>query len=770
MSLSGTQSKNWWPFSPQSIPGLQLWLDAADTTTVTGTSSVTAWNDKSGNGKNATATGTTITTSTLNGLPAINYSGASWLTAPVTSGVADPFTIFAVFNATYPINGPLYTTNTTTDGNGFFFDLAATSDSTTNLNDYLALGGSFQTNANSTFRGNTTYVVSIVSTSVNGGSITLFRNGTSYMSGTTTGNFTWTSFLIGKRNIPSVPYTDQFAGKFGEFIIFNSALSTSQLQQVEGYLAAKWGLQSSLPSTHPYNATSTTQNYQRPLFQRKFSPVDIPGCQLWLDAADISTVTGTSPVTAWTNKGFAGGSASTTSGTINSTSTTINGLPTVSFGTNAYMTAPSMTFTQTTRTVFLVVNIGAAGVRRDFLLGTPSATGTVNVLAFSYYNASPTYTDLELSYNGANLYQAQTQSPAIFNTTSIICMTTLSTNAGIFVTGNKQTLNVNNQLAYGTGTTTTQGIGSSTTNSFILGEAMIFDGNITDSQRVQVEQYLANKWGLVSSLSTGHPGKLLPAFSTVFTPKSISGLSLWLDGSDTNSMVFSSGTNMSQWSDKSGNGNHGLGRSGDGTSISTTGGPNYVSTTNGVTFNANQFFITSGLTVSAQTHCLIAVHNPTTTNGNSTGNTRIFSFQNTGTLVVFPYMNGTIPRGYIGSVSGAPTYNTSTLVENSVAGQKNLIIANISATSQSIYNNGAVQTSGTFSLGSATTDILSIGKEYRSSIGDAYEGYQGTIHEILIFNTALTTSQRQQVEGYLAWKWGPQISLPATHAFKKFRP
>jgi hypothetical protein len=110
------------------------------------------------------------------------------------------------------------------------------------------------------------------------------------------------------------------------------------------------------------------------------------------------------------------------------------------------------------------------------------------------------------------------------------------------------------------------------------------------------------------------------------------------------------------------------------------------------------------------------------------------------------------------------------LVENSVAGQKNLIIANISATSQSIYNNGAVQTSGTFSLGSATTDILSIGKEYRSSIGDAYEGYQGTIHEMLIFNTALTTSQRQQVEGYLAWKWGPQISLPDTHAFKKFRP
>jgi len=773
MSLIGT-SKNWWPFSPQSIPGLSLWLDAADSSTVTGTSSVTAWRDKSGNRNNFTTVAGTLTyTTTTIGKPGIFFpSGGAGMTSANNASLNGNSSRTYFFVADVPSScraligtGPH---TVTSPPNTFGFDSAKSIGSPTIWSPYV-----YGT-------GDQTFTPVASTTTIN---YAAFDSATSTIYGnynTTSSDSTRTSttlntsasvWYLGNRPDAATPVNSYVC----EFLEFNTFLSTSQRQQVEGYLAVKWGLQSSLPSTHPYNATSITQNYQRPLFQRTFSPVDIPGCQLWLDAADTSTVTGTSSVTAWTNKGFAEGSASTTSGTINSTSTTINGLPTVSFGTNAYMTAPSMTFTQTTRTVFLVVKIGAAGVRRNFLLKTPAGSGTIDTLAFSYFETGTSITDLQLSFNGSNLYRATPLSPTIFNTTSIICMTTLSTNAGIFVTGNKQTLIVNNQLAYGTGTTTSQTIGGfsspDSSNPFDLGEAMIFDGNITDIQRQQVEQYLTRKWGIPTvNLPTGHPGKLLPAFSTVFTPKSISGLSLWLDGSDTNSMVFSSGTNMSQWSDKSGNGNHGLGRSGNGTSISTTGGPNYVSTTNGVTFDSNQFFITSGLTVAAQTHCLIAVHNPTITNGNGTGNTRIFSFQSTGTLVVFPYMDGTTPRGYIGNVSGAPTYNTSTLVENSVAGQKNLIIANISATSQFIYKNGAVQTSGTFSLGSATTDILSIGKEYRSTIGDAYEGYQGTIHEMLIFNTALTTSQRQQVEGYLAWKWGPQISLPDTHAFKKFRP
>jgi hypothetical protein len=44
------------------------------------------------------------------------------------------------------------------------------------------------------------------------------------------------------------------------------------------------------------------------------------------------------------------------------------------------------------------------------------------------------------------------------------------------------------------------------------------------------------------------------------------------------------------------------------------------------------------------------------------------------------------------------------------------------------------------------------------------------MHELIILNQLPTTYQRQQVEGYLAWKWGIQANLPANHPFKNAPP
>lgn len=37
-----------------------------------------------------------------------------------------------------------------------------------------------------------------------------------------------------------------------ELLVFNKVLSTGERQQLEGYLAYKWGLADALPTTHPY--------------------------------------------------------------------------------------------------------------------------------------------------------------------------------------------------------------------------------------------------------------------------------------------------------------------------------------------------------------------------------------------------------------------------------------------------------------------------------------------------------------------------------------
>ena len=47
--------------------------------------------------------------------------------------------------------------------------------------------------------------------------------------------------------------TRQWIGKLGELIIYNTALTYSEITQVEGYLAHKWGLTGNLPSNHPSN-------------------------------------------------------------------------------------------------------------------------------------------------------------------------------------------------------------------------------------------------------------------------------------------------------------------------------------------------------------------------------------------------------------------------------------------------------------------------------------------------------------------------------------
>lgn len=69
-------------FSPASVPGLSMWLDASDTATIVQTGGlVSQWDDKSGNGYNATqgtgANQPTTGTRTQNGLNVIDFDGSN---------------------------------------------------------------------------------------------------------------------------------------------------------------------------------------------------------------------------------------------------------------------------------------------------------------------------------------------------------------------------------------------------------------------------------------------------------------------------------------------------------------------------------------------------------------------------------------------------------------------------------------------------------------------------------------------------------------------
>ena len=49
--------------------------------------------------------------------------------------------------------------------------------------------------------------------------------------------------------------------------------------------------------------------------------------------------------------------------------------------------------------------------------------------------------------------------------------------------------------------------------------------------------------------------------------------------------------------------------------------------------------------------------------------------------------------------------------------------------------------------------------------GDLEGSTNAYICEFLLYNGVLSLAQRQQVEGYLAWKWGIQAQLPANHPY-----
>jgi len=54
--------------------------------------------------------------------------------------------------------------------------------------------------------------------------------------------------------------------------------------------------------------------------------------------------------------------------------------------------------------------------------------------------------------------------------------------------------------------------------------------------------------------------------------------------------------------------------------------------------------------------------------------------------------------------------------------------------------------------------------------GNSTAPLNGWLGEILFFGGTLTTLQRQQMEGYLAWKWGLQTNLPSNHPFRGSPP
>jgi len=84
------------------------------------------------------------------------------------------------------------------------------------------------------------------------------------------------------------------------------------------------------------------------------------------------------------------------------------------------------------------------------------------------------------------------------------------------------------------------------------------------------------------------------------------------------------------------------------------------------------------------------------------------------------------------------------------------------------FLNGSASGSSFASTGSFNISAYGVGNYVNAPTNN--EAFTGFMGEILVYNTALTASQRRKVEGYLSWKWGVQSILPTTHAWTKNSP
>jgi hypothetical protein len=497
-----------------------------------------------------------------------------------------------------------------------------------------------------------------------------------------------------------------------------------------------------------------------------FDPRSISGCSLWFDAADESTLTGRANVTQWRDKA----SSLILSGT-GASFTRANGIPLVTFNANQYVTTTNLPYaslctSDANFTCFLVqataTNSGVNGLpfsiflpgnERRFAVFANGSSGGGSIFVDAASQANP-----RLSFS-----QSQTLgSPQLLTITrtNITRVTNryngLQSATQVFINP-VNFLNRTTYLVY-----ISEGSGPWRGNMY---EILHFNRDLLDSEILKVEGYLAWKWGLQGSLPSNHPFKLNPFSPLVpvaipkpigssrigLDPRSISGCQLWLDAAD--STVFSlTGSSVTQWRDKSGNGrNLGVG----------SGTISYAN--NAITLASSYMFVTSAVDLTNFAFFIIAK-----TNG-SVNNQTVFGAR-PNTASVFNSVDGfgfymdfqTAIRFY-----GNPFGNSAFSAFSATISTPNIFsFASGPTVINSWFNGNSVSGAASQPNRTNTAQGFAIGAEWS---GSSYVNLfvTASIYEIIVYNTSsFSTNQRQQVEGYLAWKWGLVANLPSSHPFK----
>jgi methionine-rich copper-binding protein CopC len=246
-----------------------------------------------------------------------------------------------------------------------------------------------------------------------------------------------------------------------------------------------------------------------------------------------------------------------------------------------------------------------------------------------------------------------------------------------------------------------------------------------------------------------------------WTPADLSNKALWLDAADAGTITLN-GSTVSQWNDKSGNGRNVAQSNAAKQPTYSTG---YLNGNNAISFDGtgrslsagtatinlsqpfNRFIVGKFLTKSSQS--VIVDGN----NGSGAGGQQVF-------------YNGE-SAGSWRMACDAPAYAKSISYGTSDF-NNHIHFHNLNGASTYYSIDGATTLSGPGDPGSTGQPGICIGN-IRNEFVTGY-GFQGYVYEIILTTGTLSPADRQKIEGYLAWKWGTQASLPVGHPYESAAP
>jgi hypothetical protein len=271
---------------------------------------------------------------------------------------------------------------------------------------------------------------------------------------------------------------------------------------------------------------------------------------------------------------------------------------------------------------------------------------------------------------------------------------------------------------------------------------------LTSNYTRQIENYLTTKWGLTASAPVANPARISPGVGGPrFTPATITTntFSLWLDATDASTLTLS-GNTVTQWRTKW------ITYSQTGIS----GSPQYTTSSllnNNACVSFSSSWISWNFNVSSVTIFAVTAQ---------LGQTNEYSFilgPNTSTGPVILFAPNPNPPGVLVIANGGSTLarNPAVTYYDGIAGVVTAVFAGA---------NSLIGWNGSFTTGTVGTNAFGamyLGRDWSGVLQNQLVG------EVIIYTGVLPLQQRQQVEGYLAWKWGFRSQLPSTHPYRNVK-